>query len=161
MIFDVEKYTLITYRTVSEDAIINDAQSPSSESAPNLFNIPSKIAREAPPDKGLTIISGKIPEGIFKNSKTGESSLDIKSLAPDASKIDTPTTKAQSVGSSLQALEIPSLAPSKKEEKYSFLPSKIISEKTKIIMGIKEEEMRFRRLNILLSSCCRKLRKKS
>ena len=89
--------------TVSDDAIINDAQSPSKESAPNLFNIPSKVARDAPPDNGLITIRGKIPEGIFKNSNMGERSLDMKSLAPDESKMLTPTTNAQSVGRSLQS----------------------------------------------------------
>lgn len=132
---------LITYMTVSDDAIINDAQSPSKESAPNLFNIPSKVARDAPPDNGLITIRGKIPEGIFKNSNIGERSLDMKSLAPDESKMLTPTTNAQSVGRSLQALEIPSFAPVKNEEKYSFFPNKIITENTKIIIGMKEEEI--------------------
>ena len=108
---------LITYKTVSEEDIINELQIPSKESTPYFVNIPSKVAREALPDNGRVIMSGSIPDGTLKKVKTGETKLLIKSLAPDLSKIVIPTTNAQMVGSNLHALKMPSFAPNKKEEK--------------------------------------------
>jgi hypothetical protein len=67
-------------------------------------------------------------------------SVHITSHAPDALKRDIATTKAQRVGNREIALFAPSLAPFKKDEKQSFLDTKIKNEAIKMIVGIIKDE---------------------
>lgn len=63
------------------------------------------------------MINGNKSEGISRIEKTGDNAPHKKSLAPEDVKILMLTIKAHSVGSSLQALNAPSFAPSMNEAK--------------------------------------------
>ena len=71
----LEKYIQSMYITVSDDAIIIEAQIPPSESGPYFSKIPSNVAREALPENGLNKIKGKSSKGIFKNRSINEKYL--------------------------------------------------------------------------------------
>lgn len=111
LIFEFEKYTLTTYTTVSDEAIIIEAHNPSKLSTPQLERISLNVANDAPPERGLVIISGKISDGIPNLLKTGDNILVKKSKAPDAENALTATIKAHNVGSNLHALMAPFLIP--------------------------------------------------
>lgn len=102
---------------MSDDAIITEAQIPTSESAPYFSNIPSKVATDALPEKGLSSIKGKSSEGILKKPKIGESHLLINGSIPEDKNIDTETIKAHIVGKTANELFIPFFAPLKKLSK--------------------------------------------
>lgn len=126
---------------MSEDAIITDAQMPINESGPYFSKIPSKVAIEALPEKGLNRTKGKSSLGIFKKPKIGDRYLLIIGSIPDDKNIETETISAHIVGKIAKELFIPFFAPLKKLSKYDFLPKNIIIATKKTTQGSTKSEI--------------------
>ena len=99
---------------MSEEAIIIEADSPASESAPYFSRIPSNVANDALPENGRSNISGKISAGMPKNPSTGNSASVITGSTPEDKNIEIETISAHIVGKTLNELVIPFFAPLKK-----------------------------------------------
>ena len=106
-----------TYITVSDDAIIIEAQMPAKLSGPYFSSIPSNVASEALPENGLNKIKGKSSLGSLTNPSKGERAFDIIFSAPELKNIETETIRAHIVGKTAKELFIPFFAPLKKLEK--------------------------------------------
>ncbi len=133
---------------------MTDAQSPAKLSAPTRSNSSTKEAVEALPEKGRVSKSGKSSAGTPMALTMGESSFDSSSIAPDAFSIEIPTISAHSVGKRLTAVCNPSLAPTRKDSKRSFLPSKRRAPTAARMRGIGSAEMRS--IICFWSTCTRK-----
>ena len=70
------KYTEITYKSVSEEPAITDAQRPAKLSGPHFCKISDITAVDAPPESGRTSISGTISDGIPTLLTIGDKAFD-------------------------------------------------------------------------------------
>ena len=94
--------------------MITDVTKPGKLSAEYAVKISFAMAREAEPEIGRKIKSGKTSAGIPTGDSTGESRRTKNSTAPLAQNIRTPTISAISEGKRFRETESPFFTPSTK-----------------------------------------------
>lgn len=109
-----EKYTAVTYASVSELPIITAAHSAGKLSAPRSATSAAKTAAEALPDTGRVIMRGNISDGTPSISASGANAAASASANPDAEKSETVMFNSTSIGRRDTALSKPRRAPEAK-----------------------------------------------
>jgi hypothetical protein len=130
-----EKYTVITYIMVSDDAISTEAQVEAKLSTPYFSNISASTALEPLPDIGRSIIRGISSTGTPTFSPKGSRHPERSSTKPDADTIETPTISITKVGRSERESSIPPFIPRKNSEVASFFIKRINKAEKRITDG--------------------------
>lgn len=130
-----EKYTVITYIIVSDDAISTEAQPEAKLSTPYFSNISASTALEPLPDIGRSIIRGISSTGTPILFPNGSRYPERSSTKPDAETIETPTISITKVGRSERESSIPLFIPRKNSEVASFFIKRSKNADTRITKG--------------------------